>query len=134
MPVVSAKKIEQLSRADDPAEAIKTALGNMDDFQTLGDLVLVGTYIQPEKRKSGLYLPKEAVAEDEYQGIVGLIVQMGPDAEKMAEEVNGPKLGDWVVYSISHGWSMHLRDTPCRLVPYDKLRMRIVDPKVIYNA
>lgn len=135
MPVATAKKIMEIAAAvDDPATAIQKAVGNLDDVQTLYDLVLVGTYIQPEKRKSGLYIPQEAVKEDEYQGVVGLILQMGPDAEKMAEEVNGPKVGDWVVSSTNNGWSLHIRDTACRLVPYDKLRMRISTPKVIYDA
>ncbi len=133
MPVASAKKIVELSQADDPKEAIKRAVGPLD-FQTLWDLVLVGTYIQPERRKSGLYLPQEAVREDEYQGVVGLILQMGPEAQKLAEETNGPKVGDWVVYNINSAWSMHLRDAPCRQLPYEKIRMRIPDPKVIYNA
>jgi len=134
MPVAFAKKTEVISQAEDPAEAIRKAIGNTKDFQTLGDLVLVGTYIQPEQRKSGLYLPKEAVREDEYQGVVGLIIQMGPDAEAHAKEINGPIVGDWVVYSVNNGWSMHLRDTACRLVPYDKLRMQISSPRLIYNA
>lgn len=134
MPVASAKKIEILAQADDPAEAIKKAVGSTKDFQTLYDLVLVGTYIQPEKRKSGLIMPGTILKEDEYQGVVGLILQMGPEAEKIAAETGGPRVGDWIVYSVNSAWSMHLRDAPCRLIPYEKLRMRINDPRLIYDA
>ena len=133
MPVAFAKKTIEISQADDPKAAIEKAVGKQD-FQTLWDLVLVGVYIQPERRKSGLYLPQEAVREDEYQGIVGLILQMGPDAEKLAAETNGPKVGDWIVFNINNAWSMHIRDAACRQLPYEKIRMRIPDPRIIYNA
>lgn len=128
------KKIIQLAQAPDAKDGILKALGDQKDFQTLYDLVLVGTYVQPERRKSGLYMPKEAIQEDEFQGIVGLIVQMGPDAEKLAAETGGPTVGDWVIYNINNSWALSIRETPCRHVPYEKLRMRIADPKVIYDA
>lgn len=134
MPVVTSKKVVEISRAANPKLGIINAIGDLSEQQVLFDLVLIGTYIQPEKRKSGLYMPDTVLKEDEYQGIVGLILKMGPDAEKLANEVDGPKVGDWVVSSIKDGWSMTMKDTPCRLVAYDRLRMRVSDPQVIYNA
>ena len=134
MPVVTSRKVVEIARSDNPKLAIIKAVGDISSEQVLFDLVLIGIYIQPEKRKSGLYMPESVSKEDEYQGVVGLVLQMGPDAEKLANEVEGPQVGDWVVASIKDGWSMTIKDTPCRLVAYDRLRMHISDPTVIYNA
>lgn len=134
MPVASAKKILDIAQAANPKLGIVTAVGDITKEEVLYDLVLIGTYIQPEKTKGGIILARDTLSENEWQGTAGLILKMGPDAEKIAEESGGPKTGDWVVSSIKDGWSLHVNDAPCRLVPYERLRMKISDPKVIFDA
>ncbi len=134
MPVASAKKLLDIAQSEDPKIGIQTAIGDLERIQVLGDWVLAGTYIQPERRKSGLYLTGDTLKEDEYQGVVGLILQMGPDAEAIASEVKGPQVGDWIVYSIRDSWSQTVNGAPCRLLHYERIRMRISDPKVIYDS
>lgn len=134
MPVVHSKKILEIAQASNPRLGIIKAVGDLSGVQTMYDWVLAGTYIQPEKRKSGLYVATETLKEDEYQGVVGLVLQMGPEAEKIAEEINGPKVGDWIVYSIRDSWSQTLNGAPCRLLHYERIRMRISDPKLIYEG
>ena len=103
---------------------------NRSGIRMLGEEVLIIPDIVPEKTQGGIIRPQETVQEDEFQGKVGLVLKLGKELYGSVEI----KVGDWVVYSINSGWSMHLRDTPCRLVPYDKMRMRISDPRVIYDA
>jgi len=105
--VLSASKIEQISQAADPKKAIHLAIGDIDGMDVFSDLVLVGTYIRPEKTAGGIIRPKEVVQEDEFQGKVGLVLKSGPlayaDWEDPAERGEMAEPGSWVVYAIKDG-------------------------------
>lgn len=134
MPVSSSPKILDIARSKDPKSAIQKAVGELTDrLAPTYNRVLVGTYIQPERRKSGLYLSPDTLKEDEYQGTVGLILAMGPDAQQMADESKGPQIGDWVEYSIRQSVSATINGAPCRWVQYEALRAKIAEPSVVYG-
>lgn len=136
MPVATAKKIQTLSQASDPRKAIQEAVGDLSDETVLGDLVLVGVYIRPEKTIGGIIRPQTNVQEDEFQGKVGLVLKKGPlaYAEWEADESRGmaASVGDWVVFAVKDGWSLTLGGAPCRLIPYERIRMNITDPERIF--
>lgn len=136
MPVASATKIEQISRGKDPKRAIIDAIGDVRGVDVLSDLVLVGTFIRNEKTKAGLILPKEYLQEDEYQGKVGLVLKAGPlaygDWEEEEERGQNAKLCSWVVFAIKDTWPFQLNQVACRVVPYDKIRMRVSDPTMVF--
>jgi hypothetical protein len=134
--VHSATKIEQISRADDPKKAILEAVGNLAGVRICSDLVLVGTYIRNEKTAGGIIRPTEVLKEDEYQGKVGLVLKSGPLAygdweEDESKGSNATPLS-WIVYQIKDAWPMQLNNTACRVIPYDKIRMVISDPKLVF--
>lgn len=126
MPVAMAQKIKELSQAADPKAAIINAAGDLSNETVMWDLVLVGTYFRPEKTAGGIIRPMENVQEDAYQGKVGLILKRGPDVGEDLE------VGDWVVYSIKDGWAVTINGVPCRLVPYEKIRMRLSAPDKVF--
>lgn len=135
MPMVATSKVQAISQAVNPKSAILKAVGDLSKEKVLYDLVLVGTYIRPEKTSGGIIRPLDNVREDEFQGKVGLVLQKGPLAgpnagspfdEEIIEE------GDWIVYSIKDGWAVTVNGAPCRLVPYDRIRMKISDPSVVF--
>lgn len=136
MSVHSAPKIEMLSQAKDPKKAILGAIGSLDEVDVFTDLVLVATYIRPEKTSGGIIRPLDTVKEDEYQGKVGLVVKTGPLAYSDFED--GPARGanampgSWVVFAIKDGWPVQVNGVACRFVPYDKLRARLADPMVVF--
>lgn len=138
MPVVSANKIEAISQAADPKKAILAAVGDLSKQEVFTDLVLVGTFIRNERTAGGIIRPSDNVKEDEYQGKVGLVLAAGPDAHGYSgvtgEPDSGPNaaVGSWVVYAIRDGWPVQINGTPCRFVPYSKLRMRITDPNLVF--
>ena len=136
MTVVSASKIEQISQALDKRQGILDAVGDLSGVDILTDLVLVGTYIRDEKRASGLILPKEHLEEDEFQGKVGLVLKAGPlafgDWETADESGQNARIGTWVVFAIKDTWPLQINGVACRVVPYDKLRMRLSDPKMVF--
>src|SRR3972149_6104974 len=119
MAVVSAKKLLEISQAENPKLALINALGDLSREEILGDLVLIAIYIRPEKTSGGIIRPIDNVKEDEFQGKVGLIVKTGPLASEYEDDTPPIcQVGDWVVYSIKDGWSVTVNDVACRLIPY----------------
>ena len=136
MGVISASKIEQISQAKDKRQGILDALGDISGAEVLTDLVLVGTYIRDEKRASGLILPQDHLKEDEFQGKVGLVVQRGPLAygewEDETDRGRNAQIGTWVVFAIKDTWPLQINGVACRVLPYEKIRMRVSDPKMVF--
>jgi hypothetical protein len=136
MPVISASKIEAISQALDPKAAIIKAVGDLSETIVASDLVLLGTYIRNERTAGGIIRPSDNVREDEYQGKVGLVLLTGPiafgDWEDPAERGHMAELHTWVVYQIKDAWPVQINGTACRFVPYDKIRMQIPEPSMVF--
>ena len=136
MPVLSAPKIELLSQAKDPKQALIDAIGDLSKVEVFSDLVLVATFIRSEKTAGGIIRPREVVQEDEFQGKTGLVLKSGPLAYGDWEE--GDEIGKnaqphtWVIYAIKDGWPVQINGVACRFIPYDKLRARVVDPTLVF--
>lgn len=77
-------------------------IGEMDNFDVLGDRVMVATYIPPEKTKGGIIRPGVNLGEARFTGCVGLVLKLGQMAFKYdgAYPYEGkiPAEGDWVHY------------------------------------
>lgn len=136
MPVSSASKIEMISQAADPKQAIIKAVGDISGLKVGSDLVLLGTYIRNEMTAGGIIRPVDNVKEDEYQGKVGLVLKVGPiasgDWEDAAASGEMAKLHTWVVYQIKDAWPVQINGTACRFIPYDKIRASIPDPSMVF--
>ena len=136
MSVASASKIEQISQSSDPRAAIIEAVGDLSGAKVTADLVLLGTYIRNEKTAGGIIRPTEVLKEDEYQGKVGLVLAKGPlayaDWEEDDARSQSAELHTWVVYAIKDAWPVQINGTACRFIPYDKIRMQIPDPSMVF--
>lgn len=136
MSIAVAKKLEVLSQAANPRMAIIKAVGDLTEQKVFSDMVLVGTYIRNEKTSGGIIRPTDNVAEDIWQGKVGLVLKAGPlayaDWETDEQKGQAAQIGTWVVYAIKDGWGIELNGTPCRLIPYERIRMRITDPTMVF--
>ena len=136
MSVHSAPKIEQISRSTDPKQGIINAVGDLTGIGVFSDLVLLGTFIRNEKTAGNIILPKEYLQEDEHQGKVGLVLKSGPlayaDWEEGEESGKNAQPHTWVVYAIKDSWPVQINGVACRFIPYDKLRARVTDPKMVF--
>lgn len=136
MPVLSAPKIEQLSQAQNPKQAIIAAVGDLSKVDVFSDLVLVATFIRSEKTAGGIIRPREVVQEDEFQGKTGLVLKCGPlaftDWEDEDRRGLNAKQHTWVVFAIKDGWPVQVNGVACRFIPYDKLRARVADPTLVF--
>lgn len=136
MPIVSAPKILEISQANDAKQAILKAVGDLSGIDVLSDLVLLGTYIRPEKTSGGIIRPRENVEEDEHQGKVGLVLKKGPiaygDWEDDEHLGKNATLHTWVVFQTANTWKFQLNGVACSVVPYERLRLRIDDPTKVF--
>jgi hypothetical protein len=112
------------------------AIGDLDKEEIFGDLVLIGTFIRHEKTPGGIIRPGDNVKEDEWQGKVGLVLKKGPLAwsewESEEERGSNARIASWVVFAVKDGWQFQINDVPCRLIPYERIRMRISDPNLVF--
>lgn len=127
----------------DPKQALLDAAGDLSDYQVFHNLVLVATYVQPEKTKGGILLPDGSLEEDRFQGKIGLVLKKGPLAFKddSVAKFGGVDVepGDWVMYRPSDGIECFIRDRrhinnglPCRLIEDSLIKGTVTDPSLIY--
>lgn len=133
--IIPHRAVEAISTAKDPRKAIPDLVGNLDDIEIIGDMVLVGIYIRPEKTAGGIIRPTINKQEDVWQGKVGLVLKWGPDAFRNPESGDhyeqNVRPGEWCVFKVGDGWQLHINDYPCRLVRDSAIRLRVKDPNVI---
>lgn len=133
-------KLRDIAQAamHDPKQALIDSVGDIAGITLLGPRVLVATYVQPEKTKGGIILADRSLAEDRFQGKVGLVIAIGPLAfvDDAVAKFGGlaAQPGDWVVYRASDGFEMFFVDangrdgTPCRVIDDQNIIAVISDP------
>ena len=134
----------------DPAKPLLEAAGDLADYEVFHNLVLVATYIAPPKVMKGpkgeeviFHEPDNSLSENRFQGKIGLVLKVGPTAfvDDAAAKFGGVTItrGDWVVYRVTDGFEMFIRDRrkineglSCRLIEDVFVRGRVSDPSLIY--
>jgi len=110
----------------DPAKVLNDELGNLDDIQVFNNEVLVAIYVRPEKTNSGIILPGQTRDEDRHQGKVGLVVKMGlqafDDPNNQWFKGTKVKVGDWVYFRVTDGWSINVHGVSCRMIDDTDIR------------
>lgn len=134
--VVPHRVIDSIAEAVDPKQAILDAVGDLSGVHLLGDDVLIGIYIRPKKTAGGIIRPDMNVQEDMWQGKVGLVLKLGPNAFVDAEDghlyEDRAKVGDWVMFFVGDARSVSIRGCPCRLIRDVNIRSTVDDPSIIF--
>ena len=127
-----------LPQPADPKQEILNALGSLDGIEIFHNQVLAAVYIRPEKTKGGILLPDYTGGgrdEDKWQGKVGLIIKTGanafhdPKGEWFADV--DLKLGDWIIFRPSDGWSIVVNGVLCRILDDTVIRGKTDNPERI---
>lgn len=125
-----------MASSSDAKATLRSAVGSLSGIEVLHNLVLVATYVKPERTAGGIFLPDKSKDEDRYQGKVGLVLARGPIAFKddAYNNFGGSEadVGDWVVYWPSDGREMFLNGVSCRLLEDKHIRMRIGKPEGVF--
>ena len=120
----------------DPAETIRTEMGDISSVEVFNNQVLVAVYIRPQKTKSGIILTSQTTDEDRYQSKVGLVVKMGPQAfqDNSGQWFSGLEIkeGDWIVFRPSDGWSITVNNVLCRMIDDVNIKGRIDQPDRVW--
>lgn len=126
----------KMSHDIDPKTEILTAIGDLSEIEVFNNNLLVAIYIRPNKTKSGIILTDDTVEQDRYQGKVGLVLKMGNSAfeDETGRWFRGAevKVGDWVVFRPSDGWSVAYNGQPCRILDDVVIRGVVTNPDSIW--
>ena len=139
---VNLRSIAQAANSD-PRKALLDSAGPLTDYEVFHNLVLVATYVPPEKIGS-IIMPDKSMMEARFQGKMGLVLKCGPLAFKddAAAQFGGITVepGDWVLYRPSDGIELFIKDhmglandgLACRLLEDSLIKGRVTDPSLIY--
>jgi co-chaperonin GroES (HSP10) len=129
--------VERLSQSEDQKAEMFKAVGDLSSIELLGDKVLVGIYIEPEKTKGGIILSHGTVKESVWQGTVGLVLKKSNTAFKDETETatffhgQDVEVGDWVVFRPGDARRVQINGVDCRMVEDTLLDMVIESPSII---
>lgn len=140
---VALRDIAQNVERTNPRQALLEALGDVSWYEPFHNLVLIATYVPPEKTKGGIIRPDRSMAEARFQGIAGLVLRVGPGAFKDEGHIKfygvTVKEGDWIVYRPSDAVEQFIRikgttndGVSVRLIEDAHIKARIPDPDSIY--
>lgn len=136
-------KLREVAEAarQDPKQALLDALGDVTEMEVFHNYVMVATYIRPSVTAGGILLPDDTLAEDRFQGKVGLVVKKGPLAfvDDPVAKFGGVDIneGDWVFYRAADGFELFSVDpkdggTSCRLFEDTKIMGRVPRPALVW--
>ena len=133
--VVPHRAIEAISTALNPKEAIIKFTGDLSGFEVMGDRVLVGIFMRPEKTKGGIIRPDANKEEDVWQGKVGLVLKLGPNAFINPDDGSlyeqRVEVGEWVVFKVGDGWQLEVNKMPCRMIKDTNFIAKVKDPMMV---
>lgn len=107
-------------------------------IRPFGHDVLIAVYNRAGKKTAGGIIVPGSNREDEFQGITGLILALGP----MARAENNPdlmtwfdgqppKVGDWIGFNVRDGIKFLVGPITCRLIEAKYLRFATVTPDAV---
>lgn len=129
--------------ARDPKRALLDSLDmRHNGIHMMRSQVLVATYIEPDRTPGGIIKPDRTIAENRFQGKVGLVLKLGPFAFKDDGRINfggvDAKEMDWVMVRPADGWEIFSVDatgkagTSCRIFNDTDIKARLDDPALVY--
>lgn len=132
-----ATSVIEVIHTKDPKKVIWEALDGWIDRvrPTAGD-VIVCVYERPAETRGKIIIPETAsrVSEDKFQGVVGLIVKVGPEYQKHRQNLGldeMPPVGSWIAFRTQDCVAFTLGKRAMRLLQGDFIRMTLIDPDCI---
>ena len=110
--------------------------GWLDKIQPTGSDCVVCVYERPHKTAGGILMPETSsrVAEDKFQGVVGLIVKLGPNFgshERALGLKPMPQVNDWIAFKSVDCVPFTLGARSMRLLQGNFIRMVLSNPDCV---
>jgi len=126
----------RMTHAIDPKDKILQEIGDISGLNLFHNQVLVSIYQRPEKTAGGIILTPKTQKEDQFQGIVGLVLAVGPAAfvDDSINKFHGKtvKPGDWIVYRASDTHKISVNGTLCRLLEDSHIKGTVSHPDLVF--
>lgn len=120
----------------DPADVVRDEVGDLSNVTVFHNQILVGIYTRPNKTKSGIILTEKTQQEDVFQGVVGLVLKVGPTAfqDDANNQFRGQsvKEGEWIVYRPSDTHKVSVNGKVCRLLEDAHVKLRVAHPDMVF--
>jgi len=132
-----ATNVIQVKHHIDPKKVIWDDLKDwLDKIQPTGSDCVVCVYERPKETAGGILIPENAsrVSEDKFQGVVGLIVKLGPNFgshERALGLKPMPQVNDWVAFKTIDCVAFVLGKRSMRLLQGNFIRMVLSDPDAV---
>jgi co-chaperonin GroES (HSP10) len=127
--------IDFVSQSENPKLEMIKKVGDLSKISVMYNMVLVAQYVRPNKTKGGILLAQQTLEEDVWQGKVGLVMKLGPNAFQDDQDMSfyGQKaeVGEWVVYKTGDAWQLQIGEWPCRLVRDSSIKLKLDDPTIV---
>ena len=126
--------VDPSDRVLDPSLIEKSLIDRMPD--PTGWRILVLPYKGKGKTAGGIWLPDQAIAQNEISTQVGYVLKVGPLAyEDQAKFPEGAwcKKGDWVVFARYAGSRFKIEGGEVRVLNDDEILATILDPEDILH-
>ena len=126
--------VDPSDRVLDPSLIEKSLIDRMPD--PTGWRILVLPYKGKGKTAGGIWLPDQAIAQNEVSTQVGYVLKVGPLAyEDQAKFPEGAwcKEGDWVIFARYAGSRFKIEGGEVRVLNDDEILATILDPEDILH-
>ncbi len=106
-------------------------------IRAFGHDVLIAVYTRAGAKSQGGIIIPDNNREDEFQGVTGLILAMGPLASDNNPEFlrwfgdKPPRVGDWIGFSVRDGSRFSLGTRTCRMIEWKFLRFGTDVPDLV---
>lgn len=135
-------ELSQASDEEDFKRRVFASVGDLSQYDILGERVLVATYVPPERTKGGIIRPNANVNEARFSSPTGLVLKLGRAAFKYdgqySFEGTPPAVGDFVQFGVSDAREFflgpkgaivsHDHGVSCRLLRSESIYAVIDDP------
>lgn len=132
---VASQAIAMVHDTDPKQQILDDVAPYIGAIEPMADQIIVGVYERPEKTAGGIILSQTYRAEDRFQGIVGLVLKMGPIAFTEDETHRfgdvKPRVGDWILFNTGETWSFLLGKRKCRQLYDVNVRGIVARPDVV---
>ena len=134
----AARKLETIVPLDDDKRAIFDELGDLSDVRLPLNRIMLAIWKAPERTRGGIIRPDSVRDEDIYQGVVGLVVKMGPHAYESNDAIDWVAddccaVGDWVMFRRGEGFRVRVGKTECIVMESERgIKMVLPRPDLVY--
>lgn len=113
---------------------ILARIGDLSEVDVDVNEVLIAIY-EVDQSAGGIIFDGKTKLRESFMEKCGLVLKCGPGVDLNDHKTNfyGRKItpGEWRVFMPSDGWPFLLRGVQCRLVPDNRIKMRVTTPDII---